>query len=1197
MFAPTRIRPSAADTTMTSINSREFTNEVKDLLKKLSETLTAPGDLQSLPNLRFQTAELRQIRQVLIDGGVTPEAKDQFRRGGGFTILIETLQNLKGIYQVDKLSRDGRIEFFEVIKGVLDILSEGMLNHPINQRYFATAFDKGGWVALEAALVGTGMASEAFLDNPAVEDGLELLFGILLAFGLGDETTRNAFRGIRKVIDSLNLAEDYEKVETAIRKHLKSKCGESEVVQNSEIVPLLLKFWNIIHSTCMAEERPTPLLWAVPIALHIVQKGSFRNEVAFYNSHVLRPLLTMYLHGSPFPGIERLLQTLLESLYKFGVNTLDDAHQMFRSAPKSEKASGMLLHAMVASRIPAVIQFDLSLHGYSSIELSTLGKPFPPTSSSSGYSIMTWIKFDKFDTSSHTTIFGAYDKSETCFVALFVEHEDNHLVLQTSVRTPQKSSVRFRGFRFQEGVWYHIALVHKRHRTAVPARATLFINGSCVEQVKCQYPTSPPVRSSSSESFASITSTSQQQVPVHAFLGTPQALARRQGRGMVHTQWSMASFYLIQDVLAEDLVRIVHSLGPRYVGNLQDALCLFQTYRAHANINIANELSNPEDPEKSDFAKAMKAPGSLMLPESKILISFSPMGVLDNEDRNHINETRLLKSLSRDAAATLRQSVQQHGSSVIINSAIPAYNDAITSNNGMAILTGDPVVAVPNALEDACWQIGGTASVMLKLIDLAKTKDQVLRAVHILFQALEGSWRNSEVVERDEAVFYGVLTGILREKLGFGSSFVNDSAVTAVRTEVAVDPTEREELALELLRMILAFVGYSETNPNNAAMVNALAYRYLLIDFDTWRKAPIATQKLYYGQFMHYTTNAQHYRFNMRRITRMRKDRVSRLLGERLLTICLGPVKRFIEAMKGEYFSADVFPDFLEAFGAMFRHTLSPETLRMVPLFITYALQEQRALPSKVNLPKPSPTLAQGMFQNGSRPDSRQGGTRVRSDSRPSPFDPPITPSQEISRMEAGIQVLEVLTDILCEPGVDGIEIINKFARTVTNKVRKTPGRATHLSNYNQLFHHKWLLHLLAERSDPRIIVFSTKILARILVIHGSAYVKAFADRSGGFCIMKIRLREWWSIPAVWINLFAILFAVDPADIKYSEDFNQFSLSEIFAKTAGKVQHPEVMPVISALLESGLRMVVREGQQSTSNSNGHNSGTSLNVDG
>ena len=57
----------------------------------------------------------------------------------------------------------------------------------------------------------------------------------------------------------------------------------------------------------------------------------------------------------------------------------------------------------------------------------------------------------------------------------------------------------------------------------------------------------------------------------------------------------------------------------------------------------------------------------------------------------------------------------------------------------------------------------------------------------------------------------------------------------------------------------------------------------LLIDFDTWRRAPIATQKIYYGQFLHFASrNCVYHRFNVKRLIRMRlvKQLLNALKGE-----------------------------------------------------------------------------------------------------------------------------------------------------------------------------------------------------------------------------------------------------------------------------------------------------------------------------
>jgi beige protein homolog 1 len=174
----------------------------------------------------------------------------------------------------------------------------------------------------------------------------------------------------------------------------------------------------------------------------------------------------------------------------------------------------------------------------------------------------------------------------------------------------------------------------------------------------------------------------------------------------------------------------------------------------------------------------------------------------------------------------------------------------------------------------------------------------------------------------------------------------------------------------------------------------------------------------------------------------------------------------------------------------------------------------------------------------------------------------------EVSRFEIGVQMLEVFTEVLCEPGT---EIVYKFATTVTNKVSGIR-ECVDL----RLTQPKWLLFLLAER-DPRIVVLATKVLARLLIVHGPGYVKAFSDKSGGFTIMKQRLKSWWSVPALWTTLFAMLFGIDIADIDYSEDFNQFTLAEIFQSTSGRPVYLDVLPVMTAMLENGLRTIVQDG--------------------
>lgn len=161
-----------------------------------------------------------------------------------------------------------------------------------------------------------------------------------------------------------------------------------------------------------------------------------------------------------------------------------------------------------------------------------------------------------------------------------------------------------------------------------------------------------------------------------------------------------------------------------------------------------------------------------------------------------------------------------------------------------------------------------------------------------------------------------------------------------------------------------------------------------------------------------------------------------------------------------------------------------------------------------------------------------------------------------ISLPDLGIAILNLLSEFLCDPQ-NPHEIV-RFAKNVTGK---------------------WLLYLLAE-TDQHVVVLSAKILARLLVINGPPYVKKFGDKTGGFTVMKNRLRHWWNTPGVWTICFAILFDRDVATMDFERDFDVFNLVDIFMthspQSKLKIAYPEIFPVITAMLDTGLRTIVRD---------------------
>ena len=134
-------------------------------------------------------------------------------------------------------------------------------------------------------------------------------------------------------------------------------------------------------------------------------------------------------------------------------------------------------------------------------------------------------------------------------------------------------------------------------------------------------------------------------------------------------------------------------------------------------------------------------------------------------------------------------------------------------------------------------------------------------------------------------------------------------------------------------------------------------------------------------------------------------------------------MKRFLDALKAETFSRDVFPLFIQALVTLVKCNMTAEIFRSLALFITYAYH------------KPS--------NSASRTPKMQHGTlpsRISSKLSSGPKRPTIntlldgsdTESAMLTKRELGNKVLEMYSGLLCENG--STANIRKFAKTVTNK-------------------------------------------------------------------------------------------------------------------------------------------------------------------
>ena len=1013
--------------------------ELQLLLDNLSNTIQTPRDasIDAYPDIPTLIDQTQSLRQYLIASSSGSRANDDFRHLSGFQILLDTLRAFSGFYHPTKRDIKTVGQLFELLGVILGILAQTFRGHYGNRKYFQRRVEGGGWSALEQTIASIGIGGS---ESDIWGEGQ--LFGRLLSFALDDkrfellcrkaaelhptikpedkttEDTDNGEYFLQSEGDmtessSVEIVGNDEEALKLVESKLQVILSERALLYNADIVPTIIDFWKTIPRKPGTSVNPAALV--VILTLIKVASISSHNLLALHDTGILSTLLPLAFDDhSPLSLPEkRCVERLCSSLISLGVSTLSDAQYLICS--KSSSTKDFLLKSMEGSDRPAYIQFDLSLNGYASVELPTLGRSFPPPSSASGYTLTAWIYVDHFDPNAHTTIFGAFDSTQTCFVLAYLEKDTRNFILQTSV-TSARPSVRFKATTFKDRRWYHIALVHRRPRTMTASKAALYVDGEFVEQVKCQYPTPPPPAHAGNDSFSAFTSSNTKPNPVQAFLGTPQDLSARLGPGVVFSRWSLASAHLFEDALSDDLVAVYFRLGPRYNGNFQDCLGSFQTYEASAELAMRHDLMHPGKDESSDITSAIREKASKLVPESRILLSILPSAVIAEDDRHKTYESQLLRGLNRTAANNLFQLTHNNGTSLAINAAIPSVNDALSRSQGVAVLTGDPIVIVPQSLDNTMWRLSGLAGICLKLVEEAATREEITRAVEILFETIKGSWRNSEAMEHENG--YALLGALLRGKMGAGtvvSTRGNANESSQMSSE------ERDQLGFQLLSLVLGFVGYDHEKPENSFVINPMAYRILLVDFDMWRKTASITQQLYYKQFIVFGVNSKFHQFNSRRLYRMRKLRTPNLT--KLLLIDIGIVKRFLDALKAESFPREVFPSFIEAFTSLVKSNMTAEVFRSLSLFITYAYHKPAGSASR------TPKGKSGTLPTRSTSTS-DGPTRPTVSVI---FDGKDVASTSLTKRELGNKILEMYAELLCEKG--STSNIRKFARTVTNKV------------------------------------------------------------------------------------------------------------------------------------------------------------------
>ncbi|KAL8782097.1 MAG: hypothetical protein Q9213_005708 [Squamulea squamosa] len=1106
-------------------------SELEGHLLALSARKSTKEGTKNINIIQSHIAAGHAIRQLLLDH---PGTRDTFRSLRGFEILFGALDSLVDLFVHDDADAESQRSWSHFLGVVFSILAAALAEHRRNRTYWHRKIPQGGWNTLETKLQTLRQSSSEH--SSETSQALEQhIYGCLIACAVDDESIQELFKPLEIDQNANKKSSDEPQSTTNVthgsliknfKTRLDRNLGTAAHMLDPEPLCLALKLWLKweCEASCSGNGRDASV---VQTATYLTSLST-HNLIALHRTDTLSILLLSLLssRGSSLPIAE--VYELVTLLLSLGITNLDDAQLLFSAAGSSSTAADLLLHALRSSHSPSYFHFDLSICGYSSIELPDIGKGFPPTSSSNGYTISLWLQIERFDTNVHTTLFGAFDPSQTCFVLVYLEKDSQNLILQTSV-TSTRPSVRFKTVSFREGRWYHIALAHRRPMATSSSRVSLFVNGNFVEQVKSNYPLTPPISKSKSGSANHVPS-DQRGSPVQAFIGTPQDLASRLGTGVVSSQWRLASAYVFGAILSDDLLAVHYELGPRYFGNYQDCLGSFNTYQAASSLKIRNDSLHFGKQQQSDIIRAMETGASELLPEKSVILALSPWNVLGTDDVGPLERMHVPVYLSKAATKTIRNLGHKGHEYVVVNGAIPTFNDAFRYPYGFAVPTGSPVVNLPQSLDDAAWQIGGCTGIMLDHLEKSDDENAIFGALGCFFECIRDNWRCSEAMEKDNG--FAILSALISRKIDARAEGLSDD-----HSSLPPKSTNEEEEArfpLKILTAILRFLGMCPNKPENSILNNPLAYRVLIVDADYWRRMPARVQELYYEQFEVFGIRSKYHVFNAKRLSKMRI------------------VKKWLDALKTDTFRKVSFGFFLNAFKSLLSMNMAADHLRSLAMYITYAVERgQKEVPysqykihSFVGSSSPAKALTPQVEESHASNDHTD---------------------LEVSTSHIAVRLLELYADLLCMPG-DNAHIA-KFAKTVTNK---------------------WLLHLLIS-NDDQIVVQITRILARLLVFGGLSYVRRFTEETNGVVILRYRLENKWHLPAVWRSCLAILFGHDVSSIDLAKPFNLFSLVDVFGSNSkSKVLHPEILPVIIAMIQSALKTICQENPKLGTKQDGSN---------
>ncbi|GMM36444.1 Bph1 protein [Saccharomycopsis crataegensis] len=137
---------------------------------------------------------------------------------------------------------------------------------------------------------------------------------------------------------------------------------------------------------------------------------------------------------------------------------------------------------------------------------------------------------------------------------------------------------------------------------------------------------------------------------------------------------------------------------------------------------------------------------------------------------------------------------------------------------------------------------------------------------------------------------------------------------------------------LKVLDTILEFVGYDHDYPAESVIVNSMAYKSLIVDFDIWKDADKETFKFLLFQFTVFSQDSRYHEYNVNKIVKMKI------------------IKRFVQCLKSNVFTEDFLSSVQNTLLVLVKANATTDIFHALSNYIIYALQVNKNFTADPNL-------------------------------------------------------------------------------------------------------------------------------------------------------------------------------------------------------------------------------------------------------